>query len=209
MVAPLTAPETAGPTSSTRRLTPRGRERRRQLLDFAAKRFAESGYHPTSVADIVGGLGVGKGVFYWYFDSKEQLFLELLREAQTDLRRHQRDAIADEPDPVRRLELGIRAAFRWWAEHPEIMNLVQFAATESAFRPALRQGQSVALGDAVTHLEEAIADGRIRDADPEALAHAVVGLTSHLSRELVHRRGDAPDDVADLAVAVLLHGITG
>ena len=90
-----------------RRLTPRGRERRRQLLEYAAKRFAESGYHPTSVADIVGGLGVGKGVFYWYFDSKEQLFLELLREAQTDLRRTQRDAIVDAPDPVRRLELGI------------------------------------------------------------------------------------------------------
>src|SRR5687767_13231320 len=106
-------------TSSERRLTPRGRERRRQLLDFAARRFAENGYHPTSVADIVGGLGVGKGVFYWYFDSKEQLFLEILRESQTDLRRAQRDAIAEEGDPVRRLELGVRAAFTWWAAHPE------------------------------------------------------------------------------------------
>ena len=37
-----------------RKLTPRGRERRQQLLDFATKRFAEHGYHPTSVADIVG-----------------------------------------------------------------------------------------------------------------------------------------------------------
>jgi TetR/AcrR family transcriptional regulator, cholesterol catabolism regulator len=199
----------AAASGGERRLTPRGRERRRQLLEFAAKRFAESGYHPTSVADIVGGLGVGKGVFYWYFDSKEQLFLELLRDAQTDLRRTQRDAIVDEPDPVRRLELGIRAAFIWWARHPEIMNLVQFAATEEAFRPALRQGQSVALGDAVTHLKEAIAEGEIRDAEPEALAHAVVGLTSHLARELVHRRGDDPAEVADLAIALILDGLRG
>jgi TetR/AcrR family transcriptional regulator, cholesterol catabolism regulator len=199
----------AAASGGERRLTPRGRERRRQLLEFAAKRFAESGYHPTSVADIVGGLGVGKGVFYWYFDSKEQLFLELLRDAQTDLRRTQRDAIVDEPDPVRRLELGIRAAFIWWARHPETMNLVQFAATEEAFRPALRQGQSVALGDAVTHLKEAIAEGEIRDAEPEALAHAVVGLTSHLARELVHRRGDDPAEVADLAIALILDGLRG
>ncbi len=67
-------------------------------MAFAAKRFAEQGYHPTSVSEIVTGLGVGKGVFYWYFDSKEQLFLEILREAQTDLRRRQQQAITDEPE---------------------------------------------------------------------------------------------------------------
>jgi AcrR family transcriptional regulator len=194
---------------SERKLTPRGRERRRQLLDYAAQRFAENGYHPTSVADIVNGLGVGKGVFYWYFDSKEQLFLELLGEAQRDLRRTQRDAIIDVDDPLKRLELGARAAFRWWATHPEIMNLLQFAATEKQFRPALRHGQQVALGDAVTHIKEAIAEGLVRDAEPEALAHAILGLTGHLSRELVHRRGDDPDEVADLAVALMLDGLRG
>jgi AcrR family transcriptional regulator len=195
--------------SERRRLTARGEERRRQLLDHATKRFAEVGYHPTSVADIVGGVGVGKGVFYWYFESKEQLFLELLRESQKSLRRSQRDAIADEADPVRRLELGIRAAMRWWAEHPDVMNLVQFAATERTFAPALRRGQEVALGDAVVHLKDAIAEGRIRDADPEALGHAVLGLSGHLARELVHRRGDDPDEVADLTVSILLHGLAG
>src|SRR5690242_7697646 len=96
-----------------RRLTTRGKERRRQLLEFATRRFAENGYHPTSVAEIVQGLGVGKGVFYWYFDSKEQLFQEILREAQQDLRRTQNQAIADEPDPVRRIELGIRSTMKW------------------------------------------------------------------------------------------------
>jgi AcrR family transcriptional regulator len=200
---------TASASNSARRLTPRGRERRRQLLEYAAQRFAESGYHPTSVADIVGGLGVGKGVFYWYFDSKEQLFLELLREAQTDLRRHQRDAIAEEPDPVRRIELGVRAALLWWAAHPEIVNLVQFAATDETFAPAIRRGQEIALADAVVHLKEAIAEGRIRDADPEALGHVVLGITGHLARELLHGRGDDPDEVADLTCSVLLHGITG
>jgi AcrR family transcriptional regulator len=195
--------------SEARRLTPRGKERRRQLVEYATRRFAEAGYHPTSVADIVGGLGVGKGVFYWYFDSKEQLFLEVLRQSQTDLRRNQRDAIAGEPDPVRRLELGIRAAMRWWSAHPEIGTLVQFAATDATFAPALRRGQDVALGDAVTPLKEAIAEGRIRDTDPESLGHAVLGLTSHLATELVISRGDDPDEVADLATAILLHGLTG
>ena len=45
------------------KLTPRGHERREQLISCAAGLFAERGYHPTSVADIVAALGVGKGVF--------------------------------------------------------------------------------------------------------------------------------------------------
>jgi len=100
-----------------RRLTQRGRERRQQLMSYATARFAENGYHPTSVAEIVHGLGVGKGVFYWYFASKEELFLEILRDAQRQLRRRQEAAIADEPDPVRRIELGIRASMSWFDEH--------------------------------------------------------------------------------------------
>ncbi|MGH9137998.1 MAG: TetR/AcrR family transcriptional regulator [Acidimicrobiales bacterium] len=196
------------PVAERRRLTPRGKERRRQLMAYAAERFAEQGYHPTSVSDIVGGLGVGKGVFYWYFDSKEELFLEILREAQTDLRRAQRDAITGEPDPVRRLELAVRAAFRWWSQHPEIVNLTQFAATEARFAPALRRAQETALGDAVTHIKEGIAEGRIRDLDPEILAHAMLGLVGHLGREFVYRRGDDPDQVAAAAASIMLSGIT-
>jgi AcrR family transcriptional regulator len=69
-----------------KQLTPRGQQRRDQLIEFATTRFAERGYHDTSVAELVSGLGVGKGVFYWYFESKEQLFVEILRQAQLDLR---------------------------------------------------------------------------------------------------------------------------
>ena len=125
-----------------RRLTQRGKERRDQLMAFAAARFAEQGYHPTSVGEIVAGLGVGKGVFYWYFDSKEQLFLEILKEAQTDLRRRQQQAIGDEEDPIRRIELGLRASMAWAEAHRDHNKLIQFAATETTFiaRPAPRPG---------------------------------------------------------------------
>src|SRR3546814_15474762 len=82
----------------TRRLTQRGQDRRDQLMAFATSRFAEQGYHPTSVSEIVAGRGVGKGGLYWYFDSKERLFIEILSEAKTDLRRKPKQASVDEPN---------------------------------------------------------------------------------------------------------------
>jgi TetR/AcrR family transcriptional regulator, cholesterol catabolism regulator len=192
-----------------RRLTQRGKERREQLMAFAATRFADQGYHPTSVSEIVQGLGVGKGVFYWYFDSKEQLFLEILREAQTDLRRRQQQAIVDEADPVRRIELGLRASLAWSEAHRDHNKLIQFAATEATFAGALRRGQDIAVADVVKHVKEAIAEGRIRDADPDVLAHAMVGVAAYLTRVFIYERGEPADAVADAVVVFCLQGILG
>ena len=50
-----------------RHLTSQGAERKQQLLDAAARLFAEQGYAATRVADIVEAAGVAKGLFYWYF----------------------------------------------------------------------------------------------------------------------------------------------
>ena len=191
-----------------RRLTSRGKERRRQLMDHATQLFAENGYHPTSVAEIVQGLGVGKGVFYWYFQSKEELLVEILREAQHDLRRSQQQAIGDEVDPVRRIELGIRASLAWLAANRRLITLFQFAATEERFAPTLRRGQEVAIADVVPHVKEGIVAGRIRDADPFVLTHAILGVINHLARAFVVERGEQPDDVADAAVAFCLGGLT-
>jgi AcrR family transcriptional regulator len=178
-------------------------------MEYATERFAENGYHPTSVAEIVQGLGVGKGVFYWYFSSKEELFGEILREAQQQLRRRQQAAIADEPDPVARIELGIRASLVWFEENRSLVNLLQFAATEERFAAALRRGQDVAVADTARHVKEGIVEGRIRDIDPFLLSHAILGVTGHLARTFVHERGQATDDVADAVVAFCLAGLLG
>ncbi len=190
-----------------RRLTQRGQERRQQLLDFAINRFAENGYHPTSVAEIVTGLGVGKGVFYWYFESKEELLVEILKEAQLDLRRTQREAIDGIDDPVERIALGIGATMQWSASHPQLHQLISFATTEERFAPAVRKGQEIAARDAGRHVREGIASGQIRDLDPDLLAHAILGMTAQLARVFLHERHQPADEVAAAAVAVVLDGM--
>ncbi|MGH9307145.1 MAG: TetR/AcrR family transcriptional regulator [Acidimicrobiales bacterium] len=190
-----------------RRLTERGLERRRQLVAFAAQRFADNGYHPTSVADIVNGMGVGKGVFYWYFASKEELFAEILREAQHELRRRQELAFGDETDPMVRIELGIRATMAWLSENRHYFLLFQFASTEERFRQLLRKGEEVAVADVVRHVRAAIAAGEVRDSDPLVLTHAILGVTNHLARTLLYERGDDPNDVAEAAMAFCLGGL--
>ena len=190
-----------------RRLTQRGRDRRSQLMDYAARRFAENGYHPTSVAEIVQGMGVGKGVFYWYFNSKEELLSEILRDAHRDLRRTQQQAMGDEQDAVRRIELGIRGTLAWIADNRHLSTLFQFAASEERFRPAMRRGEEIAVDDVARHVKEGIAEGRVRDMDPNVLAHAIIGTTNHLARRYLIEREEPPEVVAEAAVAFCLGGL--
>lgn len=53
-------------------------ERRVEFLLSAQKLFIENGYYNTSVDDIVKEMGVAKGLFYYYFKSKEDLVSQLV-----------------------------------------------------------------------------------------------------------------------------------
>jgi AcrR family transcriptional regulator len=48
-------------------------DRHNEFLGVAQTLFVEKGYESTSVDDIVQRMGVAKGLFYYYFDSKEEL----------------------------------------------------------------------------------------------------------------------------------------
>lgn len=197
-------------TDEDRRLTARGEERRRQIVEVATRLFAKDGYHPTSVADVVDAVGVGKGVFYWYFPSKEALLAEILRSGQKSRRRAQRNAISGTNDPVEQMERGIRAGMEWMAAHRDLVTLIRFAATEERFQSGLRKGEDIATADAAAPLRRAIDDGLIPAADPDLLARSVVGVTQHLCASLIHADpASDPTPVIDAAVRFCMGGILG
>ncbi len=66
------------PTTTKKR---RSREETRQkLLDSALQVFARNGYERATVDEIVREAGFSKGAFYVHFETKEDLFWEMLQE---------------------------------------------------------------------------------------------------------------------------------
>lgn len=66
-------------TERTRKTREQRREDRRDALKAAAADvFAEYGYHAAKVSQIVERVGVAQGTFYLYYESKQQIFGELL-----------------------------------------------------------------------------------------------------------------------------------
>lgn len=192
-----------------RQLTHRGKERRDNLLAYATERFAANGFHPTSVSDIVDGVGVGKGVFYWYFDSKDQLLIEILRESLRDLRTAQADAMEGHDDPLEQLEAGIRASVRWSAANTDITKLVMFGRSEQSFAEVLGRGQEIVVADTARLIERAMAAGRIAEGDPTMMARAIRAIIDQLAQEYATSDGDVDLAAVETIVRMCLRGIEG
>jgi AcrR family transcriptional regulator len=54
-------------------------EARKRILDTATKLFLEKGYKKTKMTEIARVLGVSKGALYQYYNSKEELLLEVIK----------------------------------------------------------------------------------------------------------------------------------
>jgi AcrR family transcriptional regulator len=186
--------------SDDRQLTAQGQERKQQLLDHAAVLFAERGYAETRVLDIVQAAGVAKGLFYWYFENKEALFRELVEHNRLNLRRAQAQAIDPEAEPLLRIRQGAEASVRYMARYAHFFSLLEVENLEKQFADELRKGTEVHTSDVAALIRAGVADGSIRDEDPEVAAFGVVGTVGYYGH--FHRTGRVQLGVDELAAFV-------
>ncbi|MEY2477216.1 MAG: hypothetical protein QOG87_2531 [Actinomycetota bacterium] len=100
------------PTATTprrRRLTPE--QRAAQLLDVAEGVFVERGLDGASIEAIAAGAGVTRPVVYEHYESKEQMFLLLIRRARAELDETLLAAVVDSDDALAQLRAGVDAVF--------------------------------------------------------------------------------------------------
>jgi AcrR family transcriptional regulator len=198
------------PSLKDRKLTKRGTKRREQVLSAAARLFSEQGYHGTTVGDVCDSLGVGKGVFYWYFESKESLFSELLQDSLLRLRRTQQSAIENVIDPVTRIAQGIRASIGFFRANPEVLALIRIAGRYEEFQGVVERGQQIVVADTANHIKEGMAAGSIRHGDPELMGHGILGAIFHFVEIYFENDPDGSRDrpeLEDEAVTFCLRGL--
>jgi AcrR family transcriptional regulator len=185
-----------------RRHTEHGRERKQQLLDAAAELFAERGYASTRIADICRAPGVAKGLFYWYFPTKGELFAELVRTMRLGLRRAQAAAMDPDADVVERIGQGTEASVRFMAEHAAYFALIDVERADPELAEVLSEGSAIYLDDVRRLIVEGQRDGSVPDADPTLLAVGVLGAVSSFSNAYRNRRLGADLTVDQLAAFV-------
>ena len=198
--APDVTPEVAAPAEGAagRPLSDQGRERKEQLIDAAVALFSERGYAATRIRDICDRAGVAKGLFYWYFPTKLELFAELVRSMRRQLRRAQAAAMDPEADALTRLRQGTVASVAFMAEHAAYFALVDVERSDPVIADTLREGSEVYLDDTRALILEAQRTGAIVDVDTDALAIGVLGAVSSFSNAWrAGRLAMTPAELAD------------
>jgi TetR/AcrR family transcriptional regulator, cholesterol catabolism regulator len=110
--------------SSARRDANVGYEQRRQrLLDAAADVFKEKGLGATSVNDIAARMGSDRATVYYYYGSKHEIYLDLIRQAVEQIVVIAETAAIDPAPATVRLRLLLEATLDGYERHYPYLHL--------------------------------------------------------------------------------------
>ncbi|MEV6365114.1 TetR/AcrR family transcriptional regulator [Nocardia asteroides] len=98
-------------------------ETRRLLLTQSRRLFAAKGYAAVGLSEIVAASGVTKGALYHHFDSKADMFREVLTQVQQEVGDQVAAAADAEPDPWTQLTAGCAAFLRASAD-PRVQRIM-------------------------------------------------------------------------------------
>jgi AcrR family transcriptional regulator len=182
---------------------------RARLLEAAEEEFGQKGFYEAQIVDITRRAGVAHGTFYTYFPSKEAIFVELVREINTQLRARLRAAIAGLHDRRQIERAGFHAFFEFIHKHPKAYRIVREAEFVGSPKNAAGRWYYERLAQGYTPaLARAIEDDQVRPLDPEILAYALMGVGHFIGVRWVLWEGrDVPDAVFETMMDFLLHGL--
>jgi AcrR family transcriptional regulator len=162
--------------STTRRRDP---ERTRQdILAVATAEFAANGYDGARVDEIAALTQTTKRMIYYYFDSKEGLYLRVIEAAYQGIRNLEQTLDVDGLTPVEALRRLAETTFDHHTTHRDFVRLVAIEnihrAEHISRSTTIPDLNSTAVATLTKVLERGIADGSFR-ADVDALdIHAMI-----------------------------------
>jgi len=97
---------------------------RDKILDVAEVLFARRGFAAVGMRELAEASGLRKSSLFHHFDSKSQLYFEVLGRVLERIRERLAPVVAFRGDPVEKLERWIDAAIDALAEHPPAARLL-------------------------------------------------------------------------------------
>jgi AcrR family transcriptional regulator len=187
-----------------RRRMARG-ERQSLILRHAAEMFGSRGYHNVSMEDVAEHAGISKALIYQHFESKDQLYLAVLRQFQGEVRQMVLHSWGATGTPEEKMWNGVLAFFQfvdrnrtaWGVLYRDSVAIegvihrgMQVMRAEIAERVGLVLEQEMIAAD----VDRAI----LRNAS--ASAHALVGACEALADYWLDHPEESPITLATIAM---------
>jgi TetR/AcrR family transcriptional regulator len=195
-----------------------GSEQYYRILDAAFEEFAHKGFRGATIKSISQAAGLkSPSLIYWYFPSKEALFLEIVRDRQPLLQVViDADSLLDRPP--RELLLSLAKTYLSSMEQPEMQQMARLFLAEVGQRRDLADMVSKTLMEPVlaflkSYLAHQVKLGRLRPHDERSSSRAFIGmlLPQMISMVLfpkLYADGPTNEEHLETAIDIFLRGVT-
>jgi AcrR family transcriptional regulator len=185
------------------------RNKRERILEAAQVVFARKGYFQAKVEEIAELAEVGKGTVYEYFPSKQELYKEMFKSI---IDRYTQVVMADLE------EATVEARIRYWIEmHLRYMldnrqhtpqNFGDMGGIDEELLTWMHNMHKEGIKRMKVMFEKGIAQGELKEIDPELVANLFAGLLKGITVPLMMENTcDEPQKVAAEVADVLLKGL--
>ena len=189
--------------------TPRGERTLRKILDAALEEFGERGFSEGSIVGITQRAKVALGTFYTYFDSKEAVFQELVRDMSGQVRDHVAPVLSNASDALDAEGRALSSYLEFVRSHQQVYRIIDEAefVDPAGFR---RHYETTALRIA-GRLNAGKAKGEVVAMDSkmatEVEAWAIMGMNVFLGLRFGVWGREQPAEVTRVANRLLREGL--
>ncbi len=159
---------------------PQATDRRDLIVENATRLFAAKGYHGTTIDEIVQATGIAKGTFYIYFDSKEELLVEVIKRLIDDTLSKIDRALEerDERDFIARIEAKGEEMLDLYLNQSELLYmLLGETVGNPRLMAQLREVYEQLAGGIEEDLRKGVQEGSIFPfSDLRTISYALVGM---------------------------------
>jgi AcrR family transcriptional regulator len=113
---------------------------RSEILDVATREFAARGFAGARVDEIAARTRTTKRMIYYYFGSKEQLYIAVLERAYATIRSLEREIDVEHLDPAAAVRRLAEVTFDHHEAHPDFIRLVSIENIHNAEHMAKSEG---------------------------------------------------------------------
>lgn len=165
-------------------------ERHSEFLDVAQQLFFSKGYELTSVQEIITTVGVAKGTFYHYFDSKVDILEAIINRIADQITAVLQGIVDDSTlSPLEKLEQFFVQANQWKAARKDQLlqtGRVIYMDENVLLRERLLRAQTDRFVPMVAQvIEEGVADDLFEVAHPVEVAELIIVMVRVLGESIV------------------------
>jgi AcrR family transcriptional regulator len=176
--ANVSNPSIIEPEMGAQPRTKRAVEKRRKVMQAAAKLIADKGYHDTSMRDIAAAMNMSAASLYHYFPGKEDLVIALQTECFEELMRRAHENIARFSSPVDRLYGFVHNHMTYFVEHIALIRVLlhEDGCLSSANREIIKRYKQEYVGLCDEIVRALPRDGGAPAVDPRVVVFSLFGM---------------------------------